>query len=315
MHKERRLNRIIPNGARLFDWRAPDGWRLRRLDWPVPSGEPARGSLLFASGRGDFIEKYLEPMRHWHGRGWNVASFDWRSQGGSRGDIVGGHLDSLDPLVDDLAALMAEWSGASPGPHVAIGHSMGGHLLLRTLTEAKARVDAAVLVAPMLAINSAGVPGSWLWSLASTMTALGWGRQPAWPPGKSKGVEARRTGAVRQATLTSCPQRYADEAWWWRRRPGYDLGVPSWGWLAAAYRSCAALTEARMAALDVPVLLMGADRDRLVDAAAMRSAARVLPRAELTMFADSAHEILRETDPVRLAAYARIDAFLDRYAR
>ncbi len=33
------------------------------------------------------------------------------------------------------------------------------------------------------------------------------------------------------------------------------------------------------------------------------------------MFAESGHEILREADPVRLRALARIDAFLDEHAR
>src|SRR3546814_12891066 len=74
-------------------------------------------------------------MGHWHGRGWNVDSFDWRGQGESRGTIVGGHVESFDPLVADCAALLEQWIEATPLPHVAVGHSMGGHLLLRTIAE------------------------------------------------------------------------------------------------------------------------------------------------------------------------------------
>ena len=29
------------------------------MEWPQPKGRPVRGSLLFAGGRGDFVEKYL----------------------------------------------------------------------------------------------------------------------------------------------------------------------------------------------------------------------------------------------------------------
>jgi lysophospholipase len=105
------------------------------MDWPQPAGAPARGSLVFANGRGDFVEKYIEALAHWHKRGWNVTSFDWRGQGGSRGNIVGGHLESFDPLVGDLEALVADQVANTQGPHVAIGHSMGGHLLLRLLAE------------------------------------------------------------------------------------------------------------------------------------------------------------------------------------
>jgi lysophospholipase len=39
-----------------------------------------------------------------------------------------------------------------------------------------------------------------------------------------------------------------------------------------------------------------------------------LPNSELKMFDDAAHELLRETAPVRLEALAAIDAFLDRHA-
>src|SRR4051794_20716229 len=138
--------RAIPGGASFSTWAAPDGWPYRLLDWPQGAGKDSaggkvRGSLLFAGGRGDFIEKYLEADAHWHARFWDVTAFDWRGQGGSRGAIVGGHLDSFDPLVDDLAALIAAWRARTPAPHVAIGHSMGGHLLLRTLAERKPALD------------------------------------------------------------------------------------------------------------------------------------------------------------------------------
>ena len=107
--------RAHPAGARFSHWSAADGWRLRRMDWPQADGVAARGNLLFAGGRGDFIEKYLEPIGHWHDRGWNVTSFDWRGQGDSRGTIQGGHLESFDPLIDDFDALVAEWRAATPG--------------------------------------------------------------------------------------------------------------------------------------------------------------------------------------------------------
>ena len=70
----------MPDDAVLSDWPAPDGWTLRRLDWPSPGG---RGRMLFQGGRGDVIEKYLETFAHFHARGWSVTSFDWRGQGGS----------------------------------------------------------------------------------------------------------------------------------------------------------------------------------------------------------------------------------------
>lgn len=302
--------RAIPDGAALSTWTAADGWALRRLDWRQPAGPPGRGSLLFAGGRGDFIEKYLEADAHWHGRGWNVTAFDWRGQGGSRGTIRGGHYDSFEPVVGDLAGLIAGWADETPGPHVAVGHSMGGHILLRVLADRAPPLAAAVLVAPMIGINSAPMPGFAAAATANLMVSIGMGRHPAW----HQSAEPSPPGSLRQRILTGCAERYADELWWWEREPGYNLGAPSWGWLKAAYDSIARLTPTRLAAVDLPVLLLAAEDDRLVSVPAIRAAARALPRAELVALADAGHELLREADPVRREAFAAIDAFLDRHA-
>jgi lysophospholipase len=302
--------RAHPPDAHFSFWSAADGWRVRRMVWRQPAGAEARGSLLFANGRGDFIEKYMEPLAHWHGRGWNVAAFDWRGQGESRGDIKGGHLDSFDPLVADCAALLADWSGEHPGPHVAIGHSMGGHLLLRALAEHRPALSAAILVAPMIGINTAPAPAWASHTLAQAMSLAGMSRVPAW----SSDFDPSPSGSSRQAILTSCSDRYADELWWMGQQPGFALGAPSWGWLNAAYRSMALLTPEKLKRVETPILLLGAERDRLVSADAIRNAASVLPRAELAMLPDAAHEILREADDIRMRAMARIERFLEEHA-
>lgn len=303
--------RAIPAGASFSNWPAPDGWPYRLLHWPQEAGRSVRGSLIFANGRGDFVEKYFEADAHWQSKGWDVTAFDWRGQGGSRGDIRSGHLDSFDPLVDDFDALIADWRSRTPGPHVAIGHSMGGHLLLRTLIERKPALDAAVLVAPMIQINSGMLPP---WAAAATsnlMCAFGLSRVPAWHVPSTPAAP----GSFRQSILTSSRERFEDELWWWRQQPGFNLYAPTWGWLRAAYASSARLTPERMREIRMPVLLIGTDRDKLVGATAIREAAAAIPNAELLMFPDAAHEILREADRVRLAAFDRIDAFLDAHAR
>jgi len=283
---------------------------LRRMDWPPRDSAKPLGSLLFAGGRGDFIEKYLEALAHWRDGGWRVTAFDWRGQGHSQGEGAEAALESFDVLTDDLAALLAAWREETPGPHAAVAHSMGGHVLLKAIVERRPALDAAVLVAPMIAVNSAPIP-SWLApDLADTMCRLGLRAQPMW----KTPAALTRPGSQRQRILTGSRERYEDELWWWKEAPEFNLGPPSWGWLCAAFRSAAeAFTPERLAQVGLPVLILGADRDRLVSSAAIRRVAAALPRAELEMFPDAAHEILREADPVRARALARIDAFLARH--
>jgi lysophospholipase len=310
MQSEAFDRRAIPADALLTRWTAADGWAYRTLERRPAEGEAIRGSLLFAGGRGDFIEKYLEVHDHWLKAGWNVAAFDWRGQGGSQGDRPGGWIDRFDTFVDDLAGLIEDWRSKSPAPHVVVAHSMGGHVLLRTLAERRPGIDAAVLVAPMLAINSGALPPFAAQWLASSASLFGLAAQPAW----QQPSRMQRSGSVRQTLLTGCTERYDDELYWWEKQPGFDLGAPTWGWLKAAFDSCAALTPAKLAGVTTPVLLVATSRDRLVSPAAIRRAAGLLPNAELAMFDEAAHEILRESDEIRLKALERIDSFLDRHA-
>lgn len=304
--------RAHPEGAIFSIWSAPDGWAIRRMDWLQNKGKKPRGSLIFAGGRGDFIEKYLEAYGHWHGRGWNVTAFDWRSQGRSQGEMVRGNLTSFDPLIDDGAALLAGWRGAGPGPHVAIGHSMGGHLLLRTIAETRPALDAAVLVAPMIGVNSAPFPPWLAPDLTDLMSKLGFRDQPMW----KVPTAMKRPGGRRQYHLTGSRERYEDELYWWARQPDFDLGAPSWGWMRAAYRSAErAFRPELLREVTLPILVLASDRDRLVSTPEIRRVAGQLGKAELHAYPDAGHEILREADPVRLDALARIDAFFDRNAR
>lgn len=290
-----------------------DGWALRCFEWPATGA--ARGSILFQGGRGDFIEKYLECFADWHAAGWTVSAFDWRGQGLSGrlcDDPSVGHVDDFAIWIDDLADYFKRWQATMPGPHVAMGHSMGGHLLLRALVEHKIAPDAAVFVAPMFGIETPPVPLGVARFLFSGLSKIGLAKRPAW-----KGNERPAAPwASRQRFLTSDAERYADESWWTETQPGLKLGPPSFGWLAAAIHSTRG-TEAPAAleAVTTPALILGTDGDRLVSPAAIRRFAARLPAATAHIYdASVAHEILRERDVVRDDALARIEAFLAKAA-
>lgn len=301
------IRRAIPADAVVSIWHAADGWGLRRFDWPLPRERSARGAILFQGGRGDVFEKYLESFAHWHDAGWHVTSLDWRGQGGSgrlSNDPHVGHADSFDAWISDLAAFWQGW--AMTGPRIVIGHSMGGHLILRALMDQAIRPVAAVLVAPMLGLKAplgAGVGER----VARFMRDRGDPTRAAW-----KTNERPAALASRQALLTHDASRYADELYWFDHSPEIRLGPPSWSWLTEAFASTRAQRmDPRLAAVDVPMLMLVADADGLVDARAAVTLAERLPQVELVRFGrESAHEILREADPVRNRALAAIDGFL-----
>lgn len=294
--------RSVPAGLVFRRWRAPDGWDHRAWAWPA-DGTP-RGSLIVQTGRADHLEKYVEALHHLHGRGWSLAGFDWRGQGGSGHlgrDPAIGHCADFDPLLDDLDAFVRDWRAATPGPHLLAGHSMGGHLVLRLLAERAPAVDGAALVAPMLGLRTGPLPPALARAIARGACRLGLGERTV-----------LRSGPAPRAWLTGCPDRYADAQWWRARHPELSRGEPSWGWVAAAFDSIARLcAPGVLERVTQPVLLLAAARDALVSTEATRAAAARLPDARLHIVPDAAHELLREADRARLAAFAALDAFLE----
>lgn len=304
--------RSVPLEALETSWTGPDGWAFRKLDWQ--QDEP-RGSILFMTGRADFYEKYLETFNDFHEQGWNVTTLDWRGQGGS--GRCGphphvGHIDDFATWVSDLVAQFEQWRSSHPGPYVVIGHSMGGHLVMRALTEQRIQPDAAILSAPMLAPASGSMPEWTAQSIAKLMCLVGRSERRAWKP-----IENPLEPYVpRQELLTHDAERYADEFFWFRDRPFVRLGPASWRWVERAYASTRKLrNRKRLMQMKTPILVLATSTDELVDHATIERAVHWTPNAEMKLFgAESAHEIFREVDDVRQAALTACYAFLDRVA-
>lgn len=303
--------RAIPAAASFTHFTTRDGWQLRRFDWP--SEGKARGRILFQGGRGDIVEKYLELLAHWHAQGWAITSFDWRGQGGSGRQTPNpnvGHIDDFSTYIADMEEFWQAWRAENAdephAPSVVMGHSMGGHLVLRALVEGVIRPDAAVLVAPMLGLKSAF--GAWAGErIAKVIGGIGNSARPAWRENEMPGATA-----TRQSLLTNDAERYSDEIWWQQTKPELLLGPPSWRWVIEAFVSTRQVRDdARLRALDVPVLLLVPMADQLVDPHAALAVAAKLPDARVVKFGDeAAHEVLREGDVVRNRAIAELDMFL-----
>jgi lysophospholipase len=293
-----------PSGSVEF-WKAADGWPLAVGVWR----EGARGTLLFLNGRADFLGKYAEALWRWRGRGWAVCAPDWRGQGlsGRLGRTpLHGHVATFDPWLDDLSLVVARLA-AWPQPLVAVGHSMGGHLLLRGLARGLPSVARAALAAPMCGI-AAPVPRELVAALARAAVGVGFERRFA--PGQRMKLDATAE-TRRAAALTSCPRRQADERWWLDRHPERALGGVTWGWLDAAFDSIRRLGRpGAIEGVRQPVLALLAADERVVDNdAATRMLAR-LPNGRHVRV-EGRHELLREADRPREAVMRTLDRFLE----
>ncbi|MBC7504559.1 MAG: alpha/beta hydrolase [Sandarakinorhabdus sp.] len=319
--------RTLPAGAVIETRVMADGWHLRSAVWQGREGGP--GSILFLTGRGDFLEKYAETFHDLVDAGWGVATFDWRGQGlsGRLGDMpMKGHTADFDVWLRDLDTVIGWFQSVLPRPWFGIGHSLGGHLLLRHLAGENNEFARAVLLAPMLGVSARPLGAPLARRIARLMTAFGRGGAYVWRGGPYVPGTA---GSVRQVLLTSDPERYVDEGWWTTQNPALALGSVTWGWLAAAFASLDALlkpparlrgtgegadTRPRLQRITTPVLVLVPKSDGLVDGDITRDAVSRMPSATLEVVAadgvEVGHELLREASGIRAQVLARVTGFL-----
>ena len=113
--------------------------------------------MCLFQGRAEFIEKYFETVRELRARGFAVATIDWRGQGGSEralSDPRKGHVGDFSEYERDVEVLMNEVVLPDcPPPIFAIGHSMGGTVMMRVARQGSRWFDRIVLSAPMIRLS------------------------------------------------------------------------------------------------------------------------------------------------------------------
>jgi lysophospholipase len=297
-----------------FGWLdLPDGARLRTACWRAPTGP--RGTVLLLTGRAEFIEKYQETAETLLTRGFDVFAMDWRNQGLSTRPLANPqihHVEDFADLAKDLERFVTDVvEPQARGPLLLMAHSMGGMVATLHMARHPNRFRAAILSAPMHAINLRSLPVPLVRALAAVACALGFGERYAFGQGDYDVREAAFAGNV----ITSDPRRYATFHDAFRDRPELRVGGVSFGWLRAAFRASDAVrTTEPLDRVRTPMLLLSAPGDLVVDSCAQEAVARRLPNGTLVGYADAKHEVLMERDEIRDRVWADIDAFLARHS-
>jgi lysophospholipase len=290
------------------------GATLRAARFAAAPDVPPRGTCVLLNGQTEFIEKYFEVIDELRGRGFAVATMDWRGQGGS-GRMTADSRKSFDTdfseYDEDLDTLMnwivAPMLAAGEKP-VALAHSMGAHNLLRHLTRRPGSFGPSVLSAPMIGISFRGQRE--LLVRAVTRYHLWRGKQAGWV----WGMEGRDPHKVTFATqlVTSDPQRFERTQALLREQPDLRLAGATWGWLAAALRSMDWL-KPQAPHITTPLLMVGAGKDRICITSDTKAFAARAPHADYVEVAEAEHEILMERSSIRAEFWTAFDSFMSRH--
>jgi len=300
----------VPEGARAGWFRTTDNVRLRYALFPRTAGEP-KGTVCLVQGRTEFIEKYFETIADFQSRGFAVATFDWRGQGGSdrliRNRLLG-YVDSFEDFWCDLTSFhTAILLPDSPPPFYLVGHSMGGLVALLAGTRDRMMFDRIFLSAPMIGLEGQPLSMGGMAALTETLCFFGLGTLPvARRQDRLPGEDGFEGNA-----LTADKPRYMRTVDTFRARPDLALGAPTIRWTAAAFRAMAtAARDEFPGSIRIPVLMLAAARDTVVSTTTIETFGLRMRTGRHAVIPNARHELFMETDAIRSQVFAAFDAFI-----
>ncbi len=295
-----------PKGGEASTLTSADGAKLRTAVFPT---EGAKATVVLLSGRCEFIEKYFEVIEDLRSRNFNVATMDWRGQGLSdrmlpvseKGHIhdFGAYKADLRNFVDNVVR------PRFGGPMILMTHSMGGLPALMLLAEGNETFSCAVLCAPMTRLFPSMKMRVFARTLSGMAHNLGWSRVSVLGI-KEYSLEFEGN------ELTTDPRRHERFRELQAAAPNACVFSPTYGWLNAAIKGMDNIHKpGGLAGIKVPVLIISAENDRLVDASDHRELAAANSAIDCVTIKDALHEILMERDEFRDQYWQAFDHFVD----
>jgi lysophospholipase len=280
--------------------------RLRVLVASQAPGREPRGTLIVSPGRTEFIEKYLETIDDLTQRGFWVVMVDPRGQGLSGRmleDRLKSYVASFQDYADDLGWVVDQLAPHCPKPFIALGHSMGGTIVLQAILSGTISPSAVICSAPMLGLMD--VDNAMLFGAIRLLSFFGFSKNNL-PFQKQRGGLPL---AFADNKLTSDRERYRRWASFFQDTPRLRVGEPTFGWIAAAFDGMSFVNR-NASRLGVPGLMVAAGGDQIVDPASVENfAARA--GCDFHVVPGAKHELFLERDAMRNEFFEVIDRFLD----
>lgn len=290
-----------------------------RYGFVMPQDQAPKAIIVALPGLSEFCEKYFETAHDMLDRGYGFFCLDWHYQGQSgrmakfpqrrHSDGFDTDLEDLNLWIKDHVIPMAKTADGGRLPLIMLGHSMGGKIGVRYLSEYSGTFNAAAFSAPYLGIYALT---KIQWLAAKILSALPFAHDHYIPTG-SDWYEGKRKGDG-NGNLTSDLIRDKIHGAWGLANESLRLGEPTLRWVGESFHSFNKIRAAGyLEQIDIPVLLGLAERDTVVDNDQIRAAARRIPVSRLVEIPGAKHEILMETDDRRNLFLSSFDKLLEDY--
>ncbi len=300
----------IPQGAKVAFMKTSDNVQLRYALWR-PRGRRNKGTVCLVHGRTEFIEKYFETIEDFLIRGFAVATFDWRGQGGSDRLIKNhklGYVDKFDDYFIDLQSFHSQiLLPDCPPPYYLVGHSMGALVALMAGVRDNMMFDRMFLSAPMLEVKGQVLSMGAMATFAETLCYLGLGNMPA---ASNSGFLTTKENFPGN-NLTSDFERYSYSIDIFKKRPELEILAPTFRWAATSFRAMARAADQDFPIkMKIPVFMLAAARDEVVSSDAIEQMGLQMRIGRHAVIGAARHELFMENDAIRAQVFAAFDAFI-----
>ena len=267
--------------------------REKKLYYELYPQENSRGTIVLLHGFTESLVKFHELIYYFHRAGYQVAALDHRGHGKSFREISDPNIvhishfgDYIEDLHDFIHQAVLKKLTVDKARFFIFGHSMGGCIAARYIEVYPDEFAAAILNAPMTGINYAPFPA---WSasiICYFFIAIGKGKerifnQSNFSPkpdhaGAASSSEARymyyhRMRVADKHLQTSCADYY-------------------WG-IEATKAGALIRRPEEESKIQIPVLILMAEKDTLVDLDTQRAFASLLKEGRALIAKKARHEI------------------------
>ena len=286
-----------------------DGYKNVPLRYAVFRAQTnvSKGTVVLLHGRNESIEKYFETIADLTKRGFWVATFDFRGQGGSGRllpDPRKGHVARFYHYIKDLELFLEQIVLPDTRlPFFLLAHSTGGLIALKAAPRLANRIERMVLTAPFVGLSGQQMSATNVRRLSKLAVFTGFGE-----------VQLNKETAQRSFEdnpLTTDPARFARNQTLAKLHPELSLGPPTARWLYESQKTISEIrTPGHLASITVPTLIVAPGNDPIVPFVSQESLSQYFRAAQLVPVPGARHELLQEQDRYRTQLLAAFDAFI-----
>jgi lysophospholipase len=252
-------------------------------------------SLVIVPGRTEPALKYAELIYDLKDLGFDIYIMDHQGQGESSrilADTNKGHVKEFKNYVTDFELFMNQVVHRSSNPVYLIAHSLGGAITTHYMAAHKTVFKKAVLVAPMLEMNTAPYSETIARYYSKLLVTVGKGNNyaPDYGPYKPE------TDVFETNVYTHSPARFDVTKHIFVAYPALVVGGPTARWV---HESLLATKDTEKLSIETPILMFQAGLDQTVKPGRQDSFCKKGHQCELIHIPDAFHEILMEKDVIR----------------